>query len=78
MLLDDMISYQNSLYVEFQTELLLHDLALVLPKREMRIIRMKAQGDKMHDIAKSEHLTFREINRLLLKVYPTVIKILNK
>ena len=57
-------------------ELLLHDLATKLPRREMRIIRMKLHGDKMHDIAKSEGLTFKEINRLLNLSYNTIVNAL--
>ena len=57
-------------------ELLLHDLAAKLPRREMRIICMKLNGDKMHDIAKSEGLTFNEINRLLNLSYNTIVNVL--
>ena len=57
-------------------ELLLHDLAAALPEREMRIIRMKVDGKRMHEIAKAEHLTFRQINSILLDAYPTIIKTL--
>lgn len=72
----DIISQQCDTDIEFETELLLHDLATALPEREMRIVRMKAYGEKMHDIAKSEHLTFREINRILLNAYPAIVQIL--
>ncbi len=76
LLWEEVISYQSNLMEKFETELLLHDLAMVLPDREIRIIRMKADGKRMHDIAKAERLTFREINTILLRAYPEIIKIL--
>ena len=71
---EDTISYDDFLS-ELREELLMHELAQQLPKREMRIVRMKVQGCKMHEIAKAEHMTFQEINRLLDNIYPTVRKI---
>ena len=53
----------------------MHELAKKLSPRAMRIVRMKVRGDKMHEIAKAERLTFQEINRLLDSIYPTVRKI---
>ena len=72
---EDIISRPDSAMMQLETELLLHALASNLPKREMRIIRMKVRGDRMHDIAKAEHLTFRNINKLLAGTYPTVISV---
>lgn len=60
---------------DFKEELLMHELACHLPKKEMRIVKMKVQGCRMHEIAKAEHMTFQEINRLLDNIYPTVRKI---
>ena len=60
---------------ELKEELLMHELAKKLSPRAMRIVRMKVRGDKMHEIAKAERLTFQEINRLLDSIYPTVRKI---
>ena len=72
--LEDTLSYDDFM-TELREELLMHELACQLPKREMRIIKMKVQGYKMHEIAKAERLTFQEINRLLDNIYPTVRKI---
>ena len=68
LLLDDIMS-------ELKEELLMHELSKKLPPRTMRIVKMKVRGDKMHEIAKAERLTFQEINRLLDNIYPTVRKI---
>lgn len=60
---------------EEREDFLMHELAQNLQPREMRIVKMKARGDKMHDIAKSERMTFQEINRVLCNIYPTVREI---
>ena len=70
----DTISYDDVMS-ELKEELLMHELARRLPPREMRIVKMKVRGDKMHEIAKAERLTFQEINRLLNSIYPMVRKI---
>ena len=72
----DTISYDD-IMSELREDLLMHELAKRLPAREMRIVKMKVRGDKMHEIAKAEKLTFQEINRLLDGIYPTVKKIFN-
>lgn len=72
----DVISIPDNIMLEFEKELLLHALASELPPREMRIIRMKADGHRMNEIAKAEHLTFQAINKLLADAYPTVIRVL--
>ena len=76
LLWEEIVSYQSNMMEEFEMELLLHNLATALPEREMRIIRMKVDGKRMHEIAKAEHLTFRQINSILLDAYPTIIKTL--
>ncbi len=72
----DIISRPDERMLQFETDLLLHALAYRLPRREMRIIRMKVRGDRMHDIAKQERMTFRDINKVLQDSYPTVISVL--
>lgn len=72
--LEDTLSYDDFM-TELKEELLMHELVRHLPQREMRIVKMKVCGCKMHEIAKAERLTFQEINRLLDNIYPTVRKI---
>ena len=76
LLWEDVVYRQDEWMVEFETELLLHMLAASLPPREMRIIHMKIRGDRMHDIAKAEHLTFQQINGLLQNAYPAIVRII--
>lgn len=73
---EDVLHDDGDILKDLQVDLILHELAARLPKREMRIIRRKINGDKMHDIAKAEKLTFRDINTLLAGTYDTVIEVL--
>jgi len=73
---EDVLHDDGDILKDLQMDLILHELAARLPKREMRIIRRKINGDKMHDIAKAEKLTFRDINTLLAGTYDTVIEVL--
>lgn len=47
-----------------QAEMVLHSLAV--SPRDRRIIRMRLNGERMHDIAKAERLTFQDINDTLV------------
>ena len=73
---EDVVSRPDEMMLQLETELLLHALATRLPRREMRIICMKVRGDRMHDIAKAEHMTFRNINQTMAACYPAVIDVL--
>lgn len=74
--LKEAISHPDELMMQLETELILHTLAKQLPHRNMRIICMKLRGDRMHDIAKKERMTFQDINKALSDSYPTVLKVL--
>lgn len=73
--LAELISRENEIMEQLEMELLLHALAKKLPRRQMRIIRMKLDGAKMHEIAKAEHVTFHDINHLLTDSYDTVVQV---
>lgn len=73
---EDVLCDKSEIFDQLKTELILHELAKKLPRREMRIIGMKLRGDKMHDIAKAEHMTFRDINSLLTGSYDTVVNVI--
>lgn len=74
-LYEEIIGQQDELMEKLEMDLLLHALAAKLPHRQMRIIRMKLAGAKMHEIAKTEHITFQDINRLLADSYDTIIQV---
>lgn len=71
---EEITSKQDNLMTQLEVELLLHSLAFKLSEREMTIIRMKANGRTMHEIAKKVHLKFHDINSLLSDVYEIVIE----
>ncbi len=73
---EDLLIDKRDPFEELKTELILHDLAKKLSKLEMRIVWHKINGEKMHAIAKEEHMTFHDINLLLARIYGTVIKAL--
>ena len=66
---------QNEAALNFEMNLLLDSLALKLPHRQMRIIRMLLNGSNMRDIAKSEHMTFHDIKKLLKDIHGKAVKI---
>ena len=73
---EDTLSRKDDQMIEFETRMLLYELAEKLPKQEMKLIRLKVAGCKMHEIAKREHLTFQEINELLANCKDDIIRIL--
>ena len=73
---EDIVGREDEIMAQLETDLLLHTLASRLSPREVRIIRMKLNGARMHDIAKAERITFHEIKKLLAGSYETVLEIL--
>lgn len=73
---EDVIAVENELLEELRLNLMLHSLASEITQRQMRIIRMKLQGYRMHDIAKEEKMTFSDINGQLDGVRSILLKII--
>lgn len=65
----DETATENRLLEDLNFSLLLHSLASAITEKQMRIIRMKLAGFRMHDIARTEKMTFRDINRALNDTY---------
>ena len=63
--IEDVIMLENKLLEELNLNLLLHTLVARITEKQMRIIRMKLDGYRMHDIAKAERMTFQDINKTL-------------
>lgn len=57
-----------------QAEMVLHSLAI--SPRDRRILRMRINGDRMHDIARAERLTFQDINETLAQLQKLVTEAL--
>ena len=66
---------QNEAVLNFEMNILLDSLALKLPHRQMHIICMLLNGSNMRDIAKSEHMTFHDIKKLLTDIHGKIEKI---
>lgn len=66
---EDILSLENKLLEELKLNLMLHTLAANVTQKQMRIIRMKLEGYRMHDIAKAEKMTFQDINKMLKNTY---------
>lgn len=63
--IEDVLSLESKLLEDLKLNLLLHSLAARITQKQMRIIRMKLDGYRMHDIAKAERMTFQDINKTL-------------
>lgn len=63
--IEDVISLENKLLEDLRLNLLLHSLAARITQKQMRIIRMRLDGFRMHDIASRERMTFKDINKTL-------------
>ncbi len=72
----DVLLDEDDILEQLQTDLILHELAAKLPETEMRLIRRKLYGEKMHDIAKAERMTFHDITLLLRGVHDIVVKVI--
>lgn len=73
---EDVIATENELLEDLKLNLLLHSLASEITQKQMRIIRMKLDGYRMHDIAKEEKMTFSDINGQLDGVREIILKII--
>lgn len=62
---NEIVADMDERMLTFEIRLVLHDLAKMLPAKNMRIIYMRLDGAKMHEIAKREHMTFHEIKMML-------------
>ena len=62
----DETAAENKLLEDLNFSLLLHSLASAITEKQMRIIRMKLAGFRMHDIARTEKMTFRDINTYVI------------
>ncbi|MDD4509349.1 MAG: sigma-70 family RNA polymerase sigma factor [Oscillospiraceae bacterium] len=78
---DSMLTWEETLaatddcMAELETELLLHDLALRLPRRQMSVIRMKVDGYGVRDIARREDIGIRTVHAILDDAYDVVVAI---
>jgi len=77
----EFISFQEALtapdsyMIDFETELLMIELASKLSEREMEIIRMKIDGYGIRDIAKAQKMPVKGVKELLAGLRETVLAV---
>jgi len=73
--LQDIVAGYDSLMVDFETELLLIELAAKVSKRDMEIIRMKVNGYGVKEIAKAKKMPVKNVKNLLASLRDTVLAV---
>ena len=62
----------DSLLGDFTTEMLLHEIAARVNKKQFRVIRLKAEGYGVREIARKQRLTIRTVDDILKDVKQAV------
>ena len=73
--LQEVLSVPDSNTVDFETELIMLELASRVSKREMDVIRMKKDGYGVREIAKAQRMPMKGVNELLASVRDTVLAV---
>ena len=63
--LEETLFKPDSLMLQFETELLLHDLAGRISAQQMDMIRMKSDGYGIRDIARSQNIPMKRVKEIL-------------
>jgi DNA-directed RNA polymerase specialized sigma24 family protein len=72
---EETIGIMDDCMAEFESELMLHDLAKKLPRPQMNILYMKANGYGVREIAKKQKITIRSVRSILDDAYDVVISV---
>lgn len=73
--LQEVLSVPDTSVLDFETELLMLELASRVSKRDMDVIRMKANGYGVRDIAKAQHMPMKGVSELLGGLRATVLAV---
>ena len=73
--LKEIISAPDGAMADFETELLLLELASKISKQEMDVIRMKMEGYEIREIAKAQKMSVKSLNELLAGLWETVLAV---
>ena len=73
--LQEIVSAPDSSMIDFETELLLLELASKVSKREMDVIRMKINGYGVREIAKAKKMPMKGVTELLSGLRNTVLAV---
>jgi hypothetical protein len=74
-LLHEILSAPDNSMIDFETEVLLLELASRVSKREMDVIRMKVNGYGVREIAKKHKMPMKGVNELLAGLRETVLAV---
>ena len=69
MSLSDMLSATDESFLEMETGLLFHDLGRHMPRRDMNVLRLKADGYGTREIAQRENTTVHMVRSILKCAY---------
>ena len=67
--LSDMLSAADESFLDMETGLLFHDLGRHMPRRDMNVLRLKADGYGMREIAQRENTTVHMVRSILKCAY---------
>ena len=67
--LSDMLSATDESFLEMETGLLFHDLGRHMPRRDMNVLRLKADGYGTREIAQRENTTVYMVRSILKCAY---------
>ncbi len=66
--LEEILSTQDKVMAQLETELLLHDLATLASHQQMSVVRMRSAGYNMREIAKKESIPMKRVRELLEEI----------
>ena len=73
--LQEIVSAPDSHTMDFETELIMLELASRISKRDMDVIRMKANGYGVREIAKTQRMPMKGVTDLLAGLLETVLAV---
>lgn len=73
--LQEVLSVPDTSMLDFETELLMLELASRVSKRDMDVIRMKADGYGVRDIARAQQMPMKSVSELLSGLRGTVLAV---
>lgn len=73
--LSDVLAGPDPQMVDFETDLILHELASRVSRQQMRVIRMKADGYGVKEIARRQKTTIKNIQGLLESTRSAVLAV---
>lgn len=76
--IEETAAIPDSLMLQLETELLLHELASRVSRKQMTVIRMKVEGYGVKEIAREQKTTIKDVRDLLESVYEAVLAVCSR